>query len=114
MRLILIAAAFLLLLAPRAGLAQDANAQKAWKTRCASCHGEDGKGQATQGKKMGVEDMTTAAWQKEFTDAKIKTAIQDGLKREKNGKKQQMSAYKEKLKPEEIDGLVKVVRGLAK
>ena len=88
--------------------------ERTWLAKCASCHGEDGKGATTKGKEMGVKDMTAAAWQKGITDEKIKTAIENGVKGEKDGKKQEMDAYKEKLKPDQIDGLVKYIRTLAK
>ena len=58
--------------------------------------------------------MTTAAWQSGITDDKIKAAISDGFKRDKNGVKQEMEAYKSKLRPDQIDGLVTYVRGLKK
>jgi mono/diheme cytochrome c family protein len=85
-----------------------------WRAKCASCHGPDGKGQTEQGKKMAVADMSTAAWQAGITDDKIKAAIADGLKRDKNGVKQEMEAYKSKLRPDQIDGLVAYIRGLKK
>jgi mono/diheme cytochrome c family protein len=88
--------------------------ERAWKAKCAACHGADGKGQTEQGKKQQVGDMTTAAWQGKFTDDQIKAAISDGFKRDKNGVKQEMEAYKSKLRPEQIDGLVGYVRSLKK
>ncbi len=94
--------------------AEAADAKKLWKTKCASCHGAEGKADTDTGKEQGVRDLTTEAWQKEFDDAKIKAAIETGLKREKDGKKQDMKAFKDKLKPEEIDELVKLIRGLKK
>jgi mono/diheme cytochrome c family protein len=63
---------------------------------------------------MGVRDMSQAAWQKEFDDAKIKEAISGGIKREKGGKKQEMDAYKDKLRPEQVDSLVAYIRALGK
>lgn len=84
-----------------------------WRAKCVSCHGADGKGQVEQGKKMAVGDMTTADWQK-LTDDQIKAAIADGLKRDKNGVKQEMEAYKSKLRPDQIDGLVAYIRALKK
>jgi mono/diheme cytochrome c family protein len=87
--------------------------ERTWQAKCASCHGEDGKGQTTKGKEMGIRDVTTAAWQKDFTDEKIKAAIENGINEERDGKKKQMDPYKDKLKPDQIDGLVKFMRGLA-
>jgi cytochrome c6 len=97
-------------------LATSAHADKTertWQAKCASCHGDDGKGQTAKGKEMGIRDMTAAAWQKELTDEKIQKAIEDGIDTTKDGKKQQMDAYKDKLKPEQIKDLVKYVRSLA-
>jgi mono/diheme cytochrome c family protein len=85
-----------------------------WRAKCASCHGADGKGQTEQGKKMAVGDMSTAAWQAQFGDDKMKAAISDGFKRDKEGVKQEMEPYKSKLRPDQIDGLVAYVRGLKK
>ena len=102
-------------LAPQVALA-DGNPQidRLWRAKCASCHGVDGKGQTEQGKKMKVADLSSAAWQAEMTDPKIKDAISNGLKRDKDGVKQEMEAYKAKLRADQIDGLVAHVRELKK
>ena len=92
----------------------DKKTERTWKAKCASCHGEDGKGQTKKGQEMGVEDQSSAKWQKGITDAKIKEAIENGKKGEKDGKKQEMDGYKDKLKPDQIDGLVAYIRTLAK
>jgi len=105
----------LVALSPRIALAEaDKKTERLFKSKCASCHGPDGKGDTDQGKEMGASDMSTAAWQKNFTDDQVKTAISDGFKREKNGKQQEMKAMKDSLKPDQIDALVKYVRSLAK
>ncbi len=90
----------------------DKKAERLWKGKCASCHGADGKGQTDQGGKMGVADYTDAAWQKGHTDAAIKDAITKGVKREKNGKKQEMDPFGEKLDAAQIDSLVAYIRTL--
>ncbi len=102
-------------LAPHVALADAPNPQidRLWRAKCAACHGADGKGQTEQGKKMQVRDMTTADFQK-TPDDKLKAAINDGVKKEENGVKQEMDAYKSKLRPEQIDGLVAYIRGLKK
>src|SRR5882672_10554122 len=69
----------------------DKKAERNWKGKCASCHGADGKGQTDQGKKMKVDDMTAASWQKG-------DAVMEG--------------YKDKLDGAQIDGLVAYVRTL--
>lgn len=94
--------------------AADPATERLWKAKCGSCHGPDGKGQTEQGKKMAVADMSTADWQAKFDDAKLKAAIADGLKRDKGGVHQEMDAYKSKLTPAQIDGLVGVIRSLKK
>ncbi len=104
----------LLALHAATAFAGDPRAERTWRAKCASCHGDDGKGATEQGKKMGIRDMSQASWQKAFTDDQIKAAINDGVKREKDGKKQEMDAYKEKLRPEQVDMLVGYVRGLGK
>jgi len=86
---------------------------RTWKAKCASCHGEDGKGGTEQGKKMGVRDMSSAEFAKDSTDAKMTDAIANGIKA-KDGKTQQMEPYKDKLKPEEISALVAYVKTFKK
>ena len=87
--------------------------ERTWQAKCGSCHGDDGKAQTAKGKEMGIRDVTTAEWQKELTDEKIQKAIEDGIDTTKDGKKQKMDGYKDKLKPEQIKDLVKYMRSLA-
>ena len=106
-----------LLLAATGGAASadvDKKTLRTWKAKCASCHGEDGKGATEQGKKMGVRDMTSAPFWKDLTDAKMKDAIANGIKQTKDGKVQEMEPYKDKLKPEEIDALVAYLKTFKK
>ena len=92
----------------------DKKTERTWKGKCASCHGADGKGQTDQGVKMGIADYSTPAWQKAHDDAGMKKAISGGVKLEKDGKKQEMDSYQDKLSPEQVDQLVAYVRTLAK
>jgi mono/diheme cytochrome c family protein len=92
----------------------DPATDRLWRAKCASCHGADGKAQTEQGKKMAVGDMSTADWQGKLSDAQIKSAISDGLKRDKDGVHQEMEAYKAKLRPDQLDPLVAYVRALKK
>jgi cytochrome c6 len=109
-----IVAGIVAVLVSTAAAAQDKKVERAWKAKCASCHGVDGAGQTETGKQMGIGDMTTAAFQKDFTDQKIRERIENGVVREKNGKQQEMKAFREVLKPEEIDGLIAYVKALKK
>ena len=95
------------------GVARADKTERTWQAKCASCHGDDGKAQTAKGKEMGIRDLTTPAWQKELTDDQIRKGIEDGVDTTKDGKKQQMDPYKEKLKPEQIADLVKYIRSLA-
>ena len=98
---------------PRSAAAEaDVKTERLWKVKCASCHGADGKGKTETGEKLGIPDMTTAAWQKKVTDAEAKAAILDGFKRP--DQKEGMDAYKEKLEPAQVDALVAHVRSLGK
>jgi mono/diheme cytochrome c family protein len=80
-----------------------------YKSQCANCHGQDGKGKTKMGEKLQVRDLTDPAVQAKFTDEQAKKSIADGLKDEKTGKTT-MPARKDKLSPEQIDELVKFVR----
>jgi len=70
--------------------AADAAVLANYTKHCASCHGKDGKGQTTMGKKVGAKD---------FTDAKVHAEIKDdvALKNLKEGVKDK--AGKEIKKP---------------
>jgi len=79
-------------------VAQDAAAT--YKSKCAMCHGADGKGG-----KMGTRDFASPEVKAE-TDAQLTDIITKG--------KGKMPAYGEKLKDTEIKDLVTYIRGLAK
>ncbi len=87
----------------------DKKIQRLWKSKCASCHGAMGKGDTEQGKKMGIRDMSSAAVQKEMTDATITKALKEGVKTDKG----EMEAFPD-LTPEQTDGLLKYIRGFKK
>lgn len=82
-----------------------------WEKHCQKCHGADGKGQTTMGKKLRVLDYTDPANQKKFTD-------EEGFKITKEGKKQGdstlMKAYKEDLTDQEIKDLIAYIRKFVK
>ena len=84
----------------------DAKIVKTWKAKCASCHGVDGKAETETGKKAKISDFSKADWQKGKTDAQIKAAIENGTKKGDA----EMDPYKDKLSPEQIDGLVAYIR----
>lgn len=94
-----------LVLAP---MAQAEDAAALFKAKCAACHGQDGKGDTTMGKKQGLRDLSSADVQKQ-TDAELTKIVAEG----KDGKASH--AYKKKgLTDDQIKGLVGFIRGLKK
>lgn len=92
----------------------DARTLRTWKAKCASCHGEDGKGNTEAAKKLGgLRDLSQADVQARFDDAKLKDIISKGVKETKDGKQVEMPAYPD-LTGAVLDNLVRFVRGLKK
>ena len=46
--------------------------ERAWKAKCAACHGAGGKGDTDKGKALKIEDMTTAAFQAKLPEAEAR------------------------------------------
>lgn len=82
-----------------------------WTKHCAACHGPDGKGKTKAGRMAGVKDQTAPAYQAALTDAKMFQSLKDGLK---DGDKEKMKPFKDKLSDDEIKALVAQVRQLKK
>ena len=82
--------------------AQDAAAT--YKSKCAMCHGPDGKGSPT-GQKMGTHDFASPEVKAE-TDAQLTEIITKG--------KGKMPPYGAKLKDTEVKDLITYIRSLAK
>ncbi|HET9157848.1 MAG TPA: cytochrome c [Myxococcaceae bacterium] len=109
--LVSFAAGFLLLSTSAVAQEVDKKAERAWKAKCASCHGQAGKGDTDQGKTLKVEDMSAAAYQAK-SDADLKKAILDGVKMDG---KDVMPAFKDSgVTPEQADALVKYTRTFKK
>jgi cytochrome c6 len=87
-----------------AGRADEAS-EKLYSTKCAACHGADGKGQTAMGKANKLNDLASAEVQK-HTDDELAAIISTG--------KGKMPAYSKSLKPEQVKGLVEYIRTLAK
>lgn len=81
------------------------SAADVYKSRCATCHGPDGKGDTAMGKKFGLKDLGSADVQGK-SDADLSTTITKG--------KDKMPAYGGKLTDAEINDLVKYIRTLKK
>jgi mono/diheme cytochrome c family protein len=87
------------------GAAFGADAGALWAQNCASCHGKDGSGTTTMGKKLGLKDYTQ---EQSFSDAEAANVI-------KNGKgKRKMKGYKDKLSDADVKASVAYVRSLKK
>jgi len=84
--------------------AQDAGAAL-YKTKCAACHGADGKGETAMGKANKLRDLASADVQKQ-SDAELTTMIENG--------KGKMPAYAKSLKPDQVKDLIAYIRSLAK
>jgi|SRR5215510_3471004 len=85
------------------GAAFGADAAALWGQHCASCHGKDGSGNTTMGKKLGVKDYTK---EQGFSDAEAANVIKNG--------KGKMKGYQAKLSDADVKALVAYVRSLKK
>lgn len=79
-----------------------------WKARCKSCHGESGKADTKTGRAEEIPDMTTADWQKKWSDEQLRQIILEGSKENRK-----MKPFKQKLTPEQVTGVIAFIRGLA-
>lgn len=75
-------------------------------SKCAGCHGQDGKGKAMW-KSKGMVNFTSADYQKSVTDDQITDAIA-------NGKKPVMVGFKGKMSDDDIKALVAQIRSFGK
>ena len=87
-----------------------AGGEQNWRSKCVSCHGVDGRGNTTAGRKMGILDMTEASWHAARTNQKLEDGIARGCK-DRYGKPA-MPPFKDKLKLNEIRELVAFLRTL--
>jgi mono/diheme cytochrome c family protein len=85
------------------GAAFGADAGALWAQHCASCHGKDGSGNTTMGKKLAVKDYTK---DQGFSDAEATNVIKSG--------KGKMKGYKDKLSDAHVKALVAYVRSMKK
>lgn len=86
--------------------ADDAATVKLFKAQCATCHGLDGKGQTTAGKKVGTKDWSDPKVLKPLSNADVEKAIRTG---KSEGGKELMPSFT-KLGDEKIKALAAYIR----
>ena len=74
-----------------------------YKSKCAACHGADGKGDTPAGKKLGARDLHSPEVAK-MSDTELFDITKKG--------KEKMPAYDKKLTDDQIKELIKYVRSL--
>jgi mono/diheme cytochrome c family protein len=90
--------------APTNVSASAGDAPTTFNAKCVKCHGRDGRGKTTQGRRTHARDMTDANWQNDVTDERLFNSITNG-----RGK---MPSFKKSLNENQIDELVNYVRRL--
>ena len=82
------------------------DAKATFDSKCASCHGKDGRAKSLHAKHVHARDLTDAAWQGNVSDERLFNSISNG--------KGKMPAFKKKLSDSQIDELVNYVRRFKK
>jgi len=88
-----------------AGYKPEKKLVRLWNSKCATCHGEDGRARTEQGSEMGIDDMTKAAYWKDVTVERARKSVLEGLKRTLQGKEQEMKPFGDRLTPQQVDAL---------
>ena len=88
-----------------ASFASAQSAEALYKSKCAACHGPDGAGATTMGKKLGARAFQSPEVTK-MTDAELFDITKKG--------KNKMPAYDKKITDDQIKDLIKYVRTLGK
>ena len=101
-------------LAPPAGYKPDKKSKRLFETKCATCHGDDGRGKTELGAEMAIADMTKAAYWKDLTLESARKSVMEGIKRTFQGKEQEMKPFKDRLTSEQVDALVLYASSLKK
>ncbi len=94
------------LLAAGVAPVEAADVKDNWTKHCAKCHGEDGKGQTSAGKRLKAKDYTDPRVQASFKDAEAFKITKEG--------KNRMRGYAQLLTDQEINDLVAYVRKFKK
>jgi cytochrome c553 len=101
-----IAAAWMFAGVPIAGAADGTpiDAAALWAKNCASCHAKDGTGDTKMGKKLKINDLTSAEVIAKFDRARMIEATKNGVKAE-DSDKLVMKGYSSKLSDAQIEAI---------
>ena len=75
-----------------------------YNSKCAKCHGRDGRSKTMRGRLTHSRDLSSGEWQNDVSDERIYNSISNG--------KGKMPAFKKSLTDSQIDELVNYVRRL--
>jgi len=82
------------------------DAQELFDSKCAKCHGKDGRAKSLHAKHVHARDFTDASWQDSVTDERLFNSISNG--------KGKMPSFKKDFAEDQIDALVAYVRRFKK
>jgi len=80
------------------------DARSVYNSKCASCHGRDGRAKSMHARHEKARDLTSGEWQDSVSDERIYNSISNG--------KGKMPGFKKKLSDAQMDELVNYVRRL--
>jgi len=80
----------------------DADVASLYDSKCAKCHGKDGRAKTMVGKMKHARDFTDSKWQADASDERLINSITNG--------KEGMPAFGKKLSDSQISGLAAYVR----
>jgi mono/diheme cytochrome c family protein len=109
-RILLLPALALALAAP--AFAADEAVVANYTKHCSSCHGKDGKGQTTMGKKLSVKDLTDKKIVAEIKDDQALKNLKEGVK-DKAGKEIK-KPFTGKITEPEMKALIAYAKDFAK
>ena len=81
-----------------------ADAAATYNSKCAKCHGRDGRSKTFWGRRTHSRDLSGGEWQNDVSDERIYNSISNG--------KGKMPAFKKSLTDSQINELVNYVRRL--
>jgi cytochrome c553 len=88
-----------------------ADVEANWSKHCASCHGKDGSGDTKMGKKAGAKDYRDPKVQAEIKPDVALKNVKEGMK---DGAKEKMKPFADKLTDDEIKQLIAHIKTFEK